>query len=240
MKPVAAVNWLSTVDYPDKITATVYFNKCPFRCVYCYNQDIVHSPGKYSFQEVINKLSKNNYKNMLEGVVFTGGEPTAHPDLPEYASQVIDIGYEFLGLHTTGFYLDTLRQTLPYLTWVGLDFKGPPEKYYSITGRDCSLRVWQSMDLLNESNILYEIRTTVFALKDLSLDEKDLVNMAKTIKSFLKGSWVLQQGYKIENDRLIPLINEDDLLHYADAVAQIINKPVLVRTLRGSFTKRGD
>ena len=62
-----------------------------------------------------------NRRGLLDGVVFSGGEPTLQPGLEAAAGQVRELGFR-VGLHTAGSAPAALREVLPLLDWVGFDF----------------------------------------------------------------------------------------------------------------------
>lgn len=63
-------------------------------------------------------------QGLLEGVVFSGGEPLLQKQLPEAADQLHRQGFE-VALHTSGVYPERLAKVLPLIEWVGLDIKAP-------------------------------------------------------------------------------------------------------------------
>ena len=68
-----------------------------------------------------------------------------------------------IGLHTNGAFPSVLRRIVGLLDWVALDVKAPlsGEKYSALSGHNSSLGfVIQSLQILLESNIEYEIHTT--------------------------------------------------------------------------------
>jgi len=68
---------LSLIEWPNKICSVVFVGGCNFRCPWCYNQDLVWHPEKLpdiDEKEILEYLERN--KNLLEGVMITGGEPT--------------------------------------------------------------------------------------------------------------------------------------------------------------------
>lgn len=70
-------------------------------------------------------------------------------------------GY-LVGLHTSGAYPRRLRDVLGLVNWVGLDIKGLPQQYPAITGRQNSAqRAFDSLDLVLDSGVDYEVRITV-------------------------------------------------------------------------------
>jgi pyruvate formate lyase activating enzyme len=67
-----------------------------------------------------------------------------------------------IGLHTAGPYAKRLRRLLPYLDWVSLEIKALPGDYPAITGVPGSgEKAWESLELLLDTGIPLQVRTTV-------------------------------------------------------------------------------
>ena len=71
---------MSTVDWPDHLTATVFLQGCPWNCFYCHNQALIpaRTPGQVAWEEVRALLRRR--RGLLDGVVLTGGEAEAGGD----------------------------------------------------------------------------------------------------------------------------------------------------------------
>jgi pyruvate formate lyase activating enzyme len=151
---------LTTVDYPGELAAIVFCQGCPWRCRYCHNGHLLPARGGnlFAWTEVRNFLERR--VQLLDAVVFSGGEPTLQSALPAAMAEAKAIGYK-VGLHTAGPYPERLCRALPYVDWVGLDIKALPADYPAITGVPGSgKRAWDSLRLLLQSDISLEVRTT--------------------------------------------------------------------------------
>jgi pyruvate formate lyase activating enzyme len=149
---IAGWSKFSTVDWPDKIVSTLFLQGCPLRCGYCHNFEILDPriQGEIEFQNVIKHLEKR--KGLLDGVVFSGGEPLMQSAIVQAIKQVKELGYE-IGIHTSGYYPKTLEQILPDLSWIGFDIKAPVDKYDEVTAtRNSFKNVDQSLKLLADYN----------------------------------------------------------------------------------------
>ena len=51
---IAGLVPMSTVDWPDRLTATVFMQGCPWNCFYCHNRDLIpaRTPGQVAWEEV--------------------------------------------------------------------------------------------------------------------------------------------------------------------------------------------
>jgi pyruvate formate lyase activating enzyme len=99
-------------------------------------------------------------RGLLDGVVFSGGEPTLQGALGDALDEVRSLGFQ-TALHTGGMYPQRFASLLPRLDWVGLDIKGPWRRIDAITGSHGSAaRVQASLKTLLASGVAYECRTT--------------------------------------------------------------------------------
>jgi pyruvate formate lyase activating enzyme len=111
--------------------------------------------------EVVEFLRRR--QGMLDGVVFSGGEPLIDQALPSALQQVKALGFK-TGIHTGGAWPQRLKALLQQdlLDWVGLDIKHLRDKYSQVTGVKASGRAaFASLDIVVESDIAHEVRTTV-------------------------------------------------------------------------------
>ncbi len=158
---VGGLTPLTTLDYPGELAAVVFCQGCPWRCRYCHNGHLLSADAAPSipWEAVMDFLRRRC--GLLDGVVFSGGEPTAQQALGEAIRAVRGLGFK-VGLHTAGCYPERLATLLPFLDWVGLDIKGLPEDYPEITGvAGSGERAWRSLEALLASGVAHEVRTTV-------------------------------------------------------------------------------
>ncbi|KAA5604518.1 anaerobic ribonucleoside-triphosphate reductase activating protein [Roseospira marina] len=154
----------STVDWPDRLTATVFLRGCPWRCPYCHNPDLLtaHPPDDakdVAWSDILAFLDSR--RGLLDGVVFSGGEPTAQRGLSDAIDAVRALGFA-VGLHTGGPWPERLATALPRLDWVGFDVKAPFDDYAAVTGVPGSgVAARDSLRRLIASGVSFEARTTV-------------------------------------------------------------------------------
>ena len=161
---IAGLVPLSTVDWPGKLVATAFLQGCPWRCTYCHNAGILDTgtPGVVPWSAVRDLLSRRH--GLLDGVVFSGGEPTRQPGLLDAVRQVKEDGY-VVGLHTGGAYPARLRALLPHLDWIGFDVKAPAHLYRAITRvggpTTTADRAFESLRMVLDAGVDVTVRTTV-------------------------------------------------------------------------------
>lgn len=166
---------LSASDWPGMLAAVVFCQGCPWRCGYCHNPGLIPARGESEipWSDVLGFLKRR--QKLLDGVVFSGGEPTLQATLPDAMRAVRALGFR-IGLHTGGMYPKRLAAVLPLVDWVGMDVKAPFSDYARITGvKDSGTPVRESLEMLLASGVEHEIRTTVHPVL---LSDAELAAMA--------------------------------------------------------------
>ncbi|MBS0508032.1 MAG: anaerobic ribonucleoside-triphosphate reductase activating protein [Proteobacteria bacterium] len=187
---VGGLTRLTTIDFPGRLAAVVFCQGCPWRCGYCHNPALLDAsqPGAMAWDEVLAFLQTR--RGLLDGVVFSGGEPLAQSALPQALAEVRSLGFA-TALHTGGMYPDRLAAVLPQLDWVGLDIKGPLANYDAITRTPGSgARAWQSLKLLLASGVDHECRTTWHGGL---FDTAALIALADELARLGVRRWALQE-----------------------------------------------
>ena len=173
---ISGLNKTTLLDYPGRVAATVFTGGCNFRCPFCHNGGLVLSPltqEHYTEEDILAFLKKR--KNILSGVCITGGEPTIQQDLPDFIQQIKELGLA-VKLDTNGSHPHMLEELIAQkqIDYVAMDIKNAPGKYQKTTGltgegaageepgKSFPVKaVQQSVELLKNSGIPYEFRTTV-------------------------------------------------------------------------------
>ena len=188
--PLAGIEPFSSCDWPGRLVATVFVAGCPWRCGYCHNPDLqARGKGSLDWNMVRSLLAQR--QGFLDGVVFSGGEPTLAPQLAEWMQDARQLGMA-IGLHTAGIYPQRLAALKGLVDWIGLDIKAAPGGVDAVTGVPGSeARMWQALDVALESGAALECRTTLDP-RCMSVDS--LYRLADTLR--IKGVThaALQQG----------------------------------------------
>lgn len=180
----------TATDYPGQLAAVVFVQGCAWRCGYCHNPHLqerpLHSP--LDWQDILATLARR--RGLLDAVVFSGGEPTTDPALPDAMRAVRALGFK-VGLHTACIYPERLRAVLPLADWVGFDVKAPFDDYQTVTrvpGSGIAARA--CVEAILASGVAYECRTTVHP--DL-LPPDALLRMADELAALGVTDHVVQQ-----------------------------------------------
>ena len=214
----------SIVDFPCHIAAVAFLQGCPWRCPFCYNKSLQplrqEQEPSWTFEKFLLFLQRR--KGVLDGVVFSGGEPLMQKGLLDAVKSVKKLGYH-VGLHTGGYKPNALKAVLEHLDWVGLDIKAPQAKYKAVTGGfDAFEEVKKSLNVLVQSGVHFECRTTCDP-RLLSLD--DLFELGKFLKNAGIKEYYLQKYRPTDEDKST-----------TDAKAEaLVSDENLIRFLRSSF-----
>ena len=155
---------MTLLDFPGRVACTVFFGGCDMRCPFCHNAELIDgtAPAVMEEEELLSFLEKR--KGLLDGDAVTGGEPTLQKDLPEFFRKVKAMGYP-VKLDTNGLHPERLEKliTEKLVDYVAMDIKNSPDKYAQTAGLPYVdlQKVQKSIDLLKNSGIEYEFRTTV-------------------------------------------------------------------------------
>lgn len=185
----------SLIEWPGKVVAVAYTGGCNFRCPYCQNSDLVLKPGEIpgiGEEEILDHLRSK--EKWLDGLIVTGGEPTLHPSLFNFSQKVKNEGFVF-GVETNGTNFDVLKELIEkeLVDRIALDIKAPLnwskyKKAIGVDDKDLFENVKKSIELLQDSDISHEFRTTVVPKL---LDTEDLEKIGKKIKG--SKNFYLQQ-----------------------------------------------
>ncbi len=179
----------TALDFPGQLAAIIFCQGCAWRCGYCHNTHLLDFRVKpvLSWKEIDQFLQRR--QGLLDGVVFSGGEPTLQEELLEAVQHVRNLGFK-VALHTAGVNSKRFVNVLPYLDWVGFDIKAPFNRYATITGKPNSDKnPLESAKQLLESGIDYEFRTTVHPQL---FNENDLLELVTSLAHLKVQHYVLQ------------------------------------------------
>ena len=151
------------IDYPGKVACMVYTIGCNFRCPYCHNPELVDETVEAMITEkqVLDFLATR--RDMLDGVVITGGEPTMHDDLLKFMKKLKDRGF-LVKLDSNGTRPTMIQEAIEkkLVDYIAMDIKSPMSKYSQTVARPVDTEaIRKSIAILMASNAAYEFRTTV-------------------------------------------------------------------------------
>ncbi|HOK56275.1 MAG TPA: anaerobic ribonucleoside-triphosphate reductase activating protein [bacterium] len=170
---IGAIQKTSLIEFPNILSCIIFTQGCNFRCPYCHNPELV-LPEKFGEiipeEEIFDFL--NRRKKYLEGVCITGGEPSIQPDIIDFVKKVKNMGFK-VKFDTNGSRPEIIEKLLKegLVDYIAMDLKGPLEKYKMITGVEVETeKILKSIDIIKNSKIDYEFRTTVVK-KQICIDD---------------------------------------------------------------------
>ena len=101
-----------------KSAVNIFFHiltQCNLKCKHCYINREQHGEQKLSIETIQAWLEVFARKNKTANVIFLGGEPTMHPDLPAAVKSAKKIGYSSITVDTNGYlFNDILSKVAPH------------------------------------------------------------------------------------------------------------------------------
>ena len=230
---ISGLQKTTLLDYPGHVAATIFLGGCNFRCPFCHNMNIVlEANQEYSREEILKFLTKRS--GILDGVCITGGEPTLYNDLPDFIHEIKEIkkqdGNTFLvKLDTNGTNPEMLKELIDskQIDYVAMDIKSSISKYKMVAGlledskktEKILEAVKKSINILKESNIDYEFRTTLI---DKYHDEEEIIKIGEMINGAKK--YYMQSFIDSDNviDHSLGSIEKDVLLKYEEIMKRYV------------------
>ena len=200
-KVVHSYTPFTLLDYPDKSACILWFAGCNMKCDYCYNPEIVFGKGMFSFSEIYSFLKSR--KNLLDAVVFSGGECLIHKDIIQFIKLVKNLGF-LIKVDTNGSQPKVLEKLIKeqLIDYVALDFKGTKEKFFAITKSDFYSQFLSSFQLLQLSMVPFEIRTTYHSSL---LNPEDIISMQEILLELGYDKTYYLQNFRNYQNTIAPL-----------------------------------
>ncbi|MAF33495.1 MAG: anaerobic ribonucleoside-triphosphate reductase activating protein [Desulfobacterales bacterium] len=175
----------SLIDFPGKVSCVLFFSGCNFDCPYCHNPELSKGePQNKSFlseEHIFSFLASR--RGLLDGVVFSGGEPTIQDDLLSICEKVKQLGYS-VKVDTNGSRPEVIRHLLKegFVDYIAMDIKTDPFDYSPVIKNEIEPDdIFSSIRIIMASAINYEFRTTCI---------RPFVNesVVERIAQYIKGS----------------------------------------------------
>lgn len=211
-KAIHSFTPFTLLDYPDKSACILWFAGCNMKCDYCYNPEIVFGKGLFYFSEIFSFLKTR--RNLLDAVVLSGGECLIHKDIIPFIKLVKSLGF-LVKVDTNGSQPKVLEKLIKeqLIDYVALDFKGPKEKFFAITKSDFYSQFISCFELLQNSSIPFEIRTTYHSSL---LNPEDIASMQNLLVELGYDKTYFIQNFRNYQNTIAPLpdsqsISEKDI-----------------------------
>lgn len=175
---IGGFNKLTTQDFPGNLACIIFTSGCNFNCDYCYNRDLVESKAPEIDQdEIFSYLEKR--KNMLDGVVISGGEPTIWDDLIPFIEKIREYGFK-VKLDTNGYRPEVLKEIInrKLVDYIAMDIKAIFNEYFKVIKKDIDTnKILESIELIKKSNVDHEFRTTIIKGIHTIEDLEKMINL---------------------------------------------------------------
>ena len=214
---------LSLLDFEDRMSCVLFSKACNFRCPFCHNGlTVLESDETIPWEEVMKYLKLR--KGMLDAVVVSGGEPTFLPGLIDKLKDIKSLGYE-IKLDTNGTNPELVEEYIKtgLIDYVAMDIKNSEEKYPLTSGVKVVPmdKIKQSIQLLMNSGIGYEFRTTI-------VDEFHKLEDMEGLGSLVKGAKVLYLQKFVDRDGCIQRglheVNEETANKFKEILLKYVDK----------------
>ncbi|KAK7572408.1 hypothetical protein V3481_017603 [Fusarium oxysporum f. sp. vasinfectum] len=197
--PVAGYIKSTLSDYPGKMQASIMFtSRCNLACPWCHNGPLVQGEcDDVTIVDIFRHITSTSHKSL----VVSGGEPTIHKGLLPFLRILKAAGIS-VKLDSNGTSPDILKQVFSenLVDFVAMDIKCALANYKRVTGRKVKPKLLEaSIDLIKNSGVPYEFRTTVVPelvdVEDL-FEAKRLSGKKLTMQRFRNGETLLDEKFR--------------------------------------------
>ena len=157
-------------EFIDKKHLTVFTRGCNMICDYCFNKHI-NQGCNYSFSEIMVKDLIESNSQVIDYILFTGGEPTLQSDLYQYIEMAKNLGY-YVEVCSNGVLPHKIEDIMYYVDKFRIDFKAGYEYRHLFyneqqwQGLDSTIRLLKDQDDTEYRAVLHK-DTTMEYLYDL-------------------------------------------------------------------------
>ncbi len=225
----------STIDWRGKAAMVIFLRRCPFRCIYCQNYNLLDDDN-YEDMDVIEDAIRAN-EDFIDAVVISGGEPFMQPQVVDAIAKYARGRGLKVGVQTNGYYPEKIESLHAELDKVFMDIKAPlnGDLYERLTKvGDVGERVRKTLEVCLHADVELELVTTVF--RDL-VGAAEVTEIAEELCDIGAADcpYIIQQG-RIE--RVPPqsgltesnIFSYDELKELAHAAYRAGMREVRVRT----------
>lgn len=186
----------SLIEWPGHLSYTIFIAGCNLLCPFCYVPHLILEESYKNIKEIeqekiLQDLAERT--GFVDAVCITGGEPTMHPELLQFLQKIKQQTNLPIRLETNGTNPNIIQQLIEnkLIDSLALDIKNSKEKYQSTAGKEINLEnIEKTINLIKDSNIGHEIRTTLVPeLHELA----DIENIVNWLKEKQINKLVLQQ-----------------------------------------------
>ncbi len=231
-------NKLTLLDYPGYTACIIFTRGCNFNCNFCQNSTLIKKDASYGLidkKEVLEYLEKR--KNILDGIVISGGEPTLQKDLVQFITDIKKLNLK-VKLDTNGYNPQILKHLIDnnLVDYIAMDIKNTFANYKKIIQKNIVLeRIKESIQIIKNSNIEHEFRTTIMKEYHDVDNIIEIINIIGKTEKYYLQNFVDSQNvncaglHGFSDDELISL--ENTLRKYSKniKIRGILNENYLIK-----------
>ncbi|MBA4391016.1 MAG: anaerobic ribonucleoside-triphosphate reductase activating protein [Syntrophus sp. (in: bacteria)] len=185
--PIKGLIETSFLDWKERLSSVIFLGGCNFRCPFCHNKELVLEHATMEDMPVEYLIATlRKYKNWIDSVVVSGGEPTINMSLFGLIGQLKSEGMH-VKLDTNGSNPSILKGLVNdgLIDCVAMDVKGPLDRYSRWCGINVDTRrIRESIEFIMEGAIDYEFRMTVVPFLHQEDDVYEVASFIKDAKKF--------------------------------------------------------
>ena len=218
---------LTLLDYPGKIACIIFTQGCNYKCSYCQNSLLIPCSNEKLIdeEEVFDYLEKR--KNLLDGIVISGGEPTVQRGLVNFIERVKKIGL-LVKLDTNGSNPAIIKKLIDegLVDYVAMDIKNVFDEYENVTKCKVNIKdILDSIKCLQKGKIEYEFRTTI--IKNIHTVDK-ILNICKFLgknqhiylQNFEQSEYVVDKKLESFSKKELKKIEEEVKNKYPNVIVR--------------------
>lgn len=207
---ISWINKFTMLDFPWKVACIIFTPWCNFRCPFCHNPEFV-LPAliKNSISSLISEKSFFTFlekrKWLLDWVTICWWEPTLQKDLVSFCEKIKQMWFA-VKIDTNGRDPKMIKELLDkkVVDYIAMDIKHSPQKFSEIAKIKLDEKIYfESIDLIKNSWIDYEFRTTVVKWIHTENDIEELTSFISWAKKYCiqnYRSWnTLKQNFAWES-----------------------------------------
>ena len=188
----------SLIEWPGHLSYVIFIAGCNLNCPFCYVPHLIKEEQYKNIESIpqekmLEDLSER--KGFIDAVCITGGEPTMHPELPQFLQKIKQQTNLPIRLETNGTNPQMLQELIKnrLIDNVALDIKNSKEKYSETTNSQVNLEnIEKTIKIIIDSNIEHEFRTTLVPELHAKDDIEHILNWINNITN-KKNKLALQQ-----------------------------------------------
>jgi MoaA/NifB/PqqE/SkfB family radical SAM enzyme len=191
-----------------KNSSNLFFHiltKCNLSCKHCYINKEQHGDNTLDIETIKNWLTLFSKRNKQMNVIFLGGEPTLHPDLPLAVKHAKKTGFNSITIDTNGYLFNNIldRITKDEVDFISFSLDGATKKTNdSIRGEgsydQCLAGIKQAQEKGFSCSMIYTVSNE--NIDELSM-MPDLVKNLKIERFFIQVIGIRGESSKTKNNK---------------------------------------